>query len=124
MFVRLPDADLPLPICRICILPLPPMDGDEYFAEKERVKIDSMMGHGGFKARVLDKVRSCPEYVCQCNGDDRRRRPWGMALLAAYMVNKDDGETLEDYLAKKVFADKAVSQIEPDIKDVRFQSVH
>ena len=42
-----------------------------------------------------------------------------MALLAAYMVNKDDGETLEDYLAKKVFADKAVSQIEPDIKDVQ-----
>ena len=30
--------------------------------------------------------------------------PYGMALLAAYMVRKERGESLEDYLDKKVFA--------------------
>ena len=30
--------------------------------------------------------------------------PYGMALLAAYMLWKDEGETLPDYLDNKVFA--------------------
>ena len=30
--------------------------------------------------------------------------PYGMALLAAYMLWKDEGETLADYLDNKVFA--------------------
>ena len=29
--------------------------------------------------------------------------PWGMAVLAAYMVNRSEGEALEDYLSGKVF---------------------
>ena len=41
--------------------------------------------------------------------------PWGMALLAAYRVNKEEGETLESYLENKVFggAKKAVEQPVP-----------
>ncbi len=34
---------------------------------------------------------------------------WGIALLASYMVNKEEGETLDDYLDKKVFAGNAGS---------------
>ena len=30
--------------------------------------------------------------------------PWGMAILAAYMGQKTPGETLEDYLTNRVFA--------------------
>lgn len=41
-----------------------------------------------------------------------------MALLAAYMKNKENGENLEDYLAKKVFAGNEGSRMEPDPKDV------
>ena len=44
--------------------------------------------------------------------------PWGMALLAAYMVNKAEGESLEDYLTHKVFAGASSSTIEPDQADV------
>jgi sugar (pentulose or hexulose) kinase len=42
---------------------------------------------------------------------------WGIALLAAYMVNKEN-EPLEDYLENKVFAEYKASVIEPDKADV------
>ena len=40
-----------------------------------------------------------------------------MALLAAYLVEKQAGETLEDWLAKAVFADTSVTCLEPDQAD-------
>ena len=43
---------------------------------------------------------------------------WGIALLAAYMLNKSSGEPLEDYLSSKVFAGQKGSTIAPDKKDV------
>jgi hypothetical protein len=42
---------------------------------------------------------------------------WGIALLSAYMLRKNQGETLEAYLAQKVFAGNAGSRVEPDGKD-------
>ena len=39
--------------------------------------------------------------------------PWGMALLAAYMLRREDGETLEDYLTRKVFAASDANRYEP-----------
>ena len=125
LFVRLPDARFTFAnfarahlYTAIATLRL----GMNILLEKEQVKIDSMMGHGGFfKAKGVGQkfmaaALNTSVSVMETAGEGG---PWGMALLAAYMVNKDDGETLEDYLAKKVFADKAVSQIEPDIKDVQ-----
>ena len=41
-----------------------------------------------------------------------------MALLASYMVNKADGEGLEDYLDKKVFAGETGMVMQPDAADV------
>ena len=43
---------------------------------------------------------------------------WGIALLAEYMMNKAEGETLEAYLDNKVFADMKCVTLEPDQKDV------
>lgn len=43
--------------------------------------------------------------------------PWGMAILAAYMLNKQN-EDLADYLENQVFADAEISTAEPDAKDV------
>ena len=37
-----------------------------------------------------------------------------MALLAAYMVRKEDGETMEDYLEKRVFSKAQGVTLEPD----------
>ena len=44
--------------------------------------------------------------------------PWGMAILASYMVNKEDNETLEDFLNNKVFADSKGDVMEPVAEDV------
>ena len=43
---------------------------------------------------------------------------WGIALLAAYMVQKEEGETLEEFLDKKVFAGEEGTTLAPDAKDV------
>jgi sugar (pentulose or hexulose) kinase len=42
---------------------------------------------------------------------------WGIALLAAYAARKDAAETLEDFLAKKVFAHSGGVVAEPDPAD-------
>jgi sugar (pentulose or hexulose) kinase len=42
--------------------------------------------------------------------------PWGMAILAAYMKNKQ-GETLADYLSKRVFAGAECLTVEPGNSD-------
>ena len=44
--------------------------------------------------------------------------PYGMALLASYMVNKGEGESLEAYLNAHVFADTKGTTFQPDPVDV------
>ena len=43
---------------------------------------------------------------------------WGIALLASYMVNKEEGETLAHYLSEKVFAGDTGSKLEAEKEDV------
>ncbi len=40
-----------------------------------------------------------------------------MALLAAYMLQKEGGQSLEAYLAKEVFADVERTTLAPDAED-------
>ena len=44
--------------------------------------------------------------------------PYGMALLAAFMANKVEGETLEQYLSQRVFAGVTGTTLAPDPADV------
>ena len=44
--------------------------------------------------------------------------PWGMAILASYMVNREENETLEDFLNNKVFADSKGEVMKPMVEDV------
>ena len=44
--------------------------------------------------------------------------PYGMAILAAYMLNKSEGESLEDYLDNKVFRDTSSVTVMADKADV------
>ena len=44
--------------------------------------------------------------------------PWGMALLAAFMVQKQPNETLEDFLQNRVFANAQSACADPDPKGV------
>lgn len=88
--------------------------------DEENVKIDSLLGHGGlFKTKqvgqqLLSAALNVPVSVMTTAGEGG---PWGMALLAAYMVDAD-GDTLESFLANKVFASSEVYTVAPDAKDV------
>jgi sugar (pentulose or hexulose) kinase len=43
---------------------------------------------------------------------------WGIALLASYMLRKQEEEPLETYLSTKVFARERSTTIAPDQRDV------
>ena len=87
----------------------------------ENVKIDSLLGHGGyFKTplagqTILAASLNTPISVMETAGEGG---PWGMALLAAYRANKAEGQKLEDYLNEKVFASAKSVSVSPDQADV------
>ena len=91
--------------------------GLDILRTEENVPVDKILGHGGFfktpgvGQRMLSAAISAPVSVMETAGEGG---PYGMALLAAYMLWKDDGEALEDYLDNKVFADAASSTLMAD----------
>jgi len=86
----------------------------------EGVRITSLTGHGGlFKTPVVGQkylaaACSAPVTVMKTAGEGG---PYGMALLAAYMLCSENGITLEDFLNKNVFDTAEVSVMEPDPSD-------
>ena len=86
----------------------------------EHVAIDSLTGHGGlFKTPVVGQkymAAACRAPVT-CMESAGEGGPYGMALLAAYLVQKEDGQTLEDYLDRNVFADVRRTTLAPDPAD-------
>ena len=43
---------------------------------------------------------------------------WGIAVLASYMLQKEEGESLSDYLENRVFCGAESVQVVPDKEDV------
>ena len=88
---------------------------------QEHVAIDSLTGHGGlFKTPVVGQrymAAACNAPVT-CMRTAGEGGPYGMALLASYMVNKGEGESLEAYLNAHVFADTKGTTFQPDPADV------
>jgi len=88
--------------------------------EKEQVRIDSLLGHGGyFKTpqagqKLLAAALGTPVSVMETAGEGG---PWGMALLAAYRINAKPGQTLESYLNEEVFVHAKACREEPDAED-------
>ena len=86
----------------------------------EQVSIDKLTGHGGFfktpevGQRLLSAAVGAPVSVMETAGEGG---PYGMALLGAYMLWKDEGESLPDYLDNKVFAQAKVSTLMADAAD-------
>lgn len=95
--------------------------GMDILFKEENVQADKILGHGGlFKTKgvgqkIMAAALNTPVSVMETAGEGGA---WGIALLASYMVNKEEGETLDDYLDKKVFAGNAGSCMEPDAEDV------
>ena len=95
--------------------------GNDILFNKEKVKVDRITGHGGlFKTkgvgqRVLAAAINSPISVMETAGEGGA---WGIALLASYLVNKNDKESLADYLDNKVFAGNTGVEIAPTKEDV------
>jgi sugar (pentulose or hexulose) kinase len=91
--------------------------GMDILIKEEEVKIDSLLGHGGiFKTAgvaqgILASALDIPVSVMTSAGEGGA---WGMALLAAYLVREDKGESLESFLKDKVFAGAEGSSMDPD----------
>jgi sugar (pentulose or hexulose) kinase len=101
--------------------------GMDTLTEKENVKLEKLLGHGGlFKTkevgqRIMAAALSVPVAVMESAGEGGA---WGAALLATYMAQKADAETLEAFLASKVFSENAGISIEPEEKDAEGFNVY
>ncbi len=94
--------------------------GMDILFEQENVALDQLLGHGGFfktpevGQKIMAAAMNVPVSVMSTAGEGGA---WGMALLAAYMLNQS-GESLETYLAEKVFARETALTLAPDPADV------
>lgn len=96
--------------------------GLDILLKEEEVQLNQILGHGGlFKTKdvgqkIMAAAIGAPVSVMETAAEGGA---WGIALLASYMINKEENETLEDYLTKKVFAGKMGIKINPDPDDVK-----
>jgi sugar (pentulose or hexulose) kinase len=95
--------------------------GMDILFEQEQVKLDQLLGHGGFfktkevGQRIMAAAMNVPVSVMETAGEGGA---WGIALLASYMLHKENDEPLEAYLTDKVFAKENCATIAPDQGDV------
>ena len=123
LLVRMPDAKFTLGNFARAIVfsALGAIKIGNNILKKEGVALDKMTGHGGlYKTKDVGQklTAACfnaPVSVMETAGEGGA---WGIALLAEYMMNKAEGETLEAYLDNKVFAGMKSITLEPDQKDV------
>ena len=94
--------------------------GMDILLEKEQVKLDRLLGHGGlFKTpvagqKLLAGALGVPVSVMETAGEGG---PWGMALLALYRLKQNEGQTLESWLNEQIFSGAAGSTLAPDEAD-------
>ncbi|MBR2565209.1 MAG: FGGY-family carbohydrate kinase [Paenibacillus sp.] len=96
--------------------------GMDILTEKEQVAIDSILAHGGlFKTpvvgqRIVAAAMNVPVSVMSTAGEGGA---WGMALLASYLKDKGEQETLDVFLEQKVFKDVEGVEVAPEAADVK-----
>lgn len=95
--------------------------GNDILFQEEKVKVDRITGHGGlFKTkgvgqRILAAAINSPISVMETAGEGGA---WGIALLASYLVNHEEGQSLAGFLDDVVFAGDAGMEISPTTEDV------
>ena len=125
MVVRTPDADFSLAnfmrshlYSAVATLKI----GMDILLKEEHVAVDSLMGHGGFfktpvvGQRVMAAGMNAPITVMDTASEGGA---WGIAILAAFMKEKKDGETLSSYLNDKIFAGQTGTTLKPEPEDVK-----
>ncbi|MGE6579111.1 xylulokinase [Paenibacillus xylanexedens] len=95
--------------------------GLDILTQKEHVTIEHIWAHGGLFKTPLVAQKMCasalniPVSVMSTAGEGGA---WGIAILASYMVNKQQHEGLAEYLTTKVFIDAEGQEISPNSADV------
>lgn len=94
--------------------------GLDILMDEEQVKVDRIMGHGGFfktkgvGQRYLAAAAGAPVTVMDTASEGGA---WGIALLAAYLADKTVGERLEDYLETRIFRELSGETVIPNERD-------
>jgi sugar (pentulose or hexulose) kinase len=95
--------------------------GLDILFDREQVTIEQILGHGGFfktpevGQKMMAAAMNVPVSVMETAGEGGA---WGIALLAAYLLNKGANEPFDAYLSDKVFAAEKSTTIAPDPMDV------
>ncbi len=95
--------------------------GLDILLKEEKVPLEKMYGHGGlFKTkgvgqRYMAAAMNAPVSLMETAGEGGA---WGIAVLAAYLVQKAEGQTLPAYLNDCVFAGMEAETMAPDPEDV------
>ena len=96
-------------------------NGLDILLKEENVKIDKIYGHGGlFKTpvvgqRIMAAAIDTPVATMTTAGEGGA---WGIAVLAQYMMDKEENESLAEYLNNKVFKGEEGTVEEPVKRDV------
>ena len=95
--------------------------GNDILFKEEKIKVDRITGHGGLFTtpgvgqRILGAALNSPIYCMKTAGEGG---PWGMAILASYLINGKKNQTLSDYLDEEVFAGDTGTSVAPTPEDV------
>lgn len=95
--------------------------GMDILFRQEHVELDELMGHGGlFKTKGVGQsiMAAAVNVPVTCMETAGEGGAWGIALLAAYMKDKKERETLDEYLSERVFTGQKGSTLAPDPADV------
>jgi len=123
LFVRSADSAFTLPnfMCNLIFSTLATLRiGMDILFEQEHLTLSRLYGHGGlFKTPVVGQQLAAgalhtPVAVMETAGEGGA---WGIALLALYM-RTNAADTLEDFLAQKIFAGNAGKCVEPQKNDI------
>lgn len=95
--------------------------GLDILTEEEKVKVDRVMGHGGFfktkgvGQRYLAAAFGAPVTVMDTASEGGA---WGIALLAAYLAGPSKTMRLEEYLDQEIFCGLSGETIEPEQEEI------
>ena len=96
--------------------------GMDILLKEEKAPVEYITGHGGiFKTegvaqRVLAAALDTPVRVMSTASEGGA---WGIALLAAYMTEKREGESLVDFVERTAFANVGATTLDPDAEAVK-----
>lgn len=95
--------------------------GTDILREKEGIKLTKIVGHGGFFKTpkvgeiMLSSALDVPVGTLPSAGEGG---PYGEALLASYLVEKEKNQPLSDYLQNDVFSHQKVNEYYASKEDI------